>query len=188
MRLSHQEAAIRGVLRIYFKEHLQTLMHKVYQREKVRDKGLKFSYFSFILALYFTVIFYYTLYLIYLITLILFFTFLLLHIIESSFNAMSKLHSLWDYALVLMVDAWCFSLEYFLKYLKVSKVCLQWQPSEVFLKKVALKSFTKFMRKHLCWGPLLQAWPAILFKKTKTLVSSYKFCEIFYIHALNKEW
>ena len=94
MRLSHQEAAIAGALKIYFKEHLQTLMHKVYQREKVRDKGLKFSYFSFILALYFTVIFYYTLYLIYLITLILFFTFLLLHIIESSFNAMSKLHSL----------------------------------------------------------------------------------------------
>lgn len=74
-------------------------MHKMYQREKVRGKGLKFSYFSFILALYFTVIFYYTLYLIYLITLILFFTFLLLHIIESSFNTMSKLHSLWDYVI-----------------------------------------------------------------------------------------
>ena len=54
---------------------------------------------------------------------------------------------------------------------------------EVICRKSALKNFTKFTGKQLCWGLFFDKVagrkPPTLFKKTPTQLSSSEFCEIF---------
>ena len=53
----------------------------------------------------------------------------------------------------------------------------QKQLPEVFCKKVVLKNFAKFTRKHLCQS--LFFWPATLLKKTMAQVLWCEFCKSF---------
>ena len=55
--------------------------------------------------------------------------------------------------------------------------CKQKQPPEVFLFKDALKNYTNFTRKHLCWSLFLIK--VYNFIKTPTQVPSREICEIF---------
>ena len=54
----------------------------------------------------------------------------------------------------------------------------QKQPPEVFRKKIVLKDFAIFTRKHLCWS-LLVSLESTLLKKTPIQIFSREYYEIF---------